>query len=251
MSGRVAWWGTALLRGHIAAAEFLDALGPDYVAHVVVGHPTASTLVDWVLEVRGDRSQTDSVVDRVGLAAVYPEPGDPFGLAGPAGFNAAALDVGEAVLAVGPGVGGGLVPEPVGRAIEWHSHDTAPRVPPDLGEADRELRSVLVHSVAELARLDVAKWRPEVADELQDLRHGAPLVPPPGVPSRAADLARRALHLWSVVDLATVDDGAAVSASQARARDAAVLPLGRAARRALTVACSPDGWPPAVDETGR
>lgn len=251
MSARVAWWGTALLRGHIAAAEFLDALGPDYVAHVVVGHPTASTLVDWVLEVGGDRSRTVAVAGSAGLAAVFPEPGDPFGLTGPAGFNTAAIDVGEAVLAVGTGAAGGLVPEPVGRAIEWHSHDTAPRVPPDLGEADRELRSVLVHSVAELARLDVAKWRPEVADELQDLRHGAPLVAPPGVPPRVVDLARRAVHLWSVVELASVDDGAAVSASQARARDAAVLPLGRAARRALTVACSPDGWPPDHDETAR
>ena len=44
-------------------------------------------------------------------------------------------------------------------------------------------------------RLDVARWRPEVADELTTCAPASPVAAPPGVPARAADLARRALHL--------------------------------------------------------
>ena len=66
---------------------------------------------------------------------------------------------------------------------------------------------------------------------------------PPGVPARAADLARRALHLQEVVELALDSEGAAVSAAEIAARRAVLLPLGTAARHALTAACSPDGWP--------
>lgn len=233
IAGRVAWWGTVLLRGHVGPDDFADALGEEYVAHVVLGAQPADSLVQLLRRAGAD-----------GVAAVFPVPGDPFGLAGPGAFNAAAVEVGEAILTTGSGSGVGAVPHPVGRAMEWHTHATDRRMPPDLGEADRELRTTLLRCAEELARLDVARWRPEVADELQSLRGGVPLVAPPGVPPRAADLARRALHLQAVVELALADDGAAVSASEARAREAAVVPLGRAARRALTAACSPDGWPP-------
>jgi hypothetical protein len=83
-----------------------------------------------------------------------------------------------------------------------------------------------------------------VADELHDLRTAVPLAAPQGVPPRCVALAGRALHLAAVVDLALEDDGGAVSAGEAAQRRAALEPLERAARRALTAACSPDGWPP-------
>ncbi|QYJ05009.1 hypothetical protein KUV85_04800 [Nocardioides panacisoli] len=239
IAGRVAWWGTALLAGHVGPDEFDDALGDDYVAHVVLGADSLAHLL-----------RASAEAGARGVAAVFPEPGDPFGLAGPAAFNADALDAGEAVLTVGPGAVG-AVPHPVGRAMEWHTHPVGRRPPPDLGEADRELRSTLLRTAEDLARLDVARWRPEVADALHSLREGVPLTAPPGIPGRAADLARRALHLMTVVDLALVDDGAAVSATEARAREDVVVPLGRAARRALTAACSPDGWPPAEADPAR
>jgi len=78
---------------------------------------------------------------------------------------------------------------------------------------------------------------------LHDLRAGEPVVAPPGVPVRAVDLARRALHLEEVVDLALDSEGAAVSAGAIAARRAVLLPLGTVARHALTAACSPDAWP--------
>lgn len=231
----VAWWGTAMLRGHVGPDELTDALSDEHVAQVVVG---GGTLVA-ALRDSGPR----------GIAAVFPEPGDLTGLAGPAAFNAAAVEAGSAVLAVEGGLG--LVPTEVGRAIEWTPYPALRRMPPDLGEADRHLRGTLPRVADRLARLDVARWHPDVADELQSLRGAAPLTAPPGVPVQAADLAGRALRLWTVADLALVDDGAAVSASEAAARRDAVLPLARAARHALSAACSPDGWPPEPDAAAR
>ena len=96
----------------------------------------------------------------------------------------------------------------------------------------------------QLAELDVARWRPEVADRLIDLREGDPLSAPPGVPARCVALAAQALRAREVVDLALEDDGAAVSAAEARRRRDALDPLARAARRALVAACSPEVWPP-------
>ena len=90
----------------------------------------------------------------------------------------------------------------------------------------------------------MAHWRPEIADELLDLRASEPLQPPPGVPARCVDLAGRALHLWHVVDLAEQDEGAALSATEIARRREALRPLDHAVRLAMTAAFSPDGWPP-------
>jgi hypothetical protein len=46
------------------------------------------------------------------------------------------------------------------------------------------------------------------------------------------------------VALALVDDGGALTVLEAESRRAALRPLGRAARRALVAAASPEVWPP-------
>lgn len=232
-SGRLAWWGTAWLRGHVGPDDLLDGVLGDDAAHVVVGPTGGESLL---LELAAARSHG---ADAVGAA--FPAPGDPVGLRGPREFSAAAVDAGEAALLLGAGTG--LVPHQVGRAVEWASYPIERRPPPDLGEADRALRTTLLATVQALADLDVARWRPEVADELHDLRTAVPLAAPPGTPARCVELAGRALHLGVVVDLALEDEGGAVSAGEAAARRAAIEPLARAVRHALTAACSPDGWP--------
>lgn len=236
-AGRVAWWGTAFLRGLLSPDEYVDAVLAGDTTHVF-GDPTGTRSL---LEATASARQAGATA----LGAAFPAPGDPCGLAGPTEFSVAATDAGEAVIALGvraePGIG--WVPERVGRAVEWTSYDARRRMPLDLGDADRTLRRTLLDAANDLARLDVARWRPEVADALHDLRAGEPVVAPPGVPARAVDLARRALHLEQVVDLALDNDGAAVSAGEIAARRAVLLPLGRAARHALTAACSPDAWP--------
>ncbi|MBM9459000.1 hypothetical protein JK386_03725 [Nocardioides sp. zg-536] len=252
-SARVAWWGTAWLRGRIGPDECLDGVlgrtpqkaGSEPavhdadahdadVAHVVVAEGSAEPLLLELGALRG--------AGVTGLAAAFPATGDPVGLRGPAALTAEAIDQGEAVLALG--TDRAWVPYRVGRAVEWVPYPANRRPPPDLGEADRELRGALLAAADALAALDVASWRPEVADELHDLRAGAPVAAPAGTPQRAVDVVGRALHLRAVVEMALLDDGGALSVGEAARRRAALEPLERAVRRALTAACSPDGWPP-------
>jgi len=142
------------------------------------------------------------------------------------------------------GAGLGLVPRRTGAAVVWTAHPAARRQLPDVGEADRELRRGLLATAEALAALDVAHWRPEVADRLMDLRHRAPLTAPDGVPARCVDLAARGLQATGIVELALEDDGGSITAYEVEQRRAALVPLDRAGRRALTAACSPEVWPP-------
>lgn len=233
---RLAWWGTAWLRGLLATDLVVDAVIGEQATHLVregdVVHPLALGLGR--LRAAG----------ATGLGAAFPVEGDPVGLGGPAAFNTAALEAGEAVVVVGARAELGLVPETVGGATTWVLHPARRRPLGDVGETDRELRRCLVQTADRLAALDVARWRPEVADLLMDLRHRAPLAAPPGVPPRCVDLAGRALDALLVVDVALEDDGGAVSASEATARAEALRPLARAARAALVAAGSPEVWPP-------
>ncbi|WP_028644227.1 hypothetical protein [Nocardioides sp. URHA0020] len=234
---RLAWWGTAWLRGHVVTDLVVDAVLADDATHAVAGLPGTDRTETLVVALGRLRAAGVS-----GLGAAFPTEGDPVGLGGPAAFNADALEAGEAVVAAEAGLG--LVPHRTGAAVTWTTYAASRRQLPDVGEADRQLRSALVESANSLARLDVARWRPDVADELLNLRHRAGILAPAGVPERCVDLAGRGLQAMGIVELALEDDGGAVSASEILAREAALRPLARAGRRALVAACSPEVWPP-------
>ena len=232
-SVRLSWWGTAWLRGHVVADQMVDGVMADDAVHLVAGSDGAEPLVLGLGRLR-NRGAT-------GFGLALPVAGDPLGLGGPGDFNSAALAAGEAVVATGAELG--LVPVRVGGSVTWTEHAALRRQVPDVGEADRSLRSALLEAADELARLDVARWRPEVADELTDLRHPRPLAAPPGVPTRCLALAGRGMQAMTIVELALEDDGGALSASEAEQRRTAPVGLERAGRRALVAACSPDVWP--------
>jgi hypothetical protein len=234
LSGRLAWWGTAWLRGHVVADLVVDAVLAGDATHVVAGLPGVDGPVP-LARALGELRVAGA--GAVGLA--LPVAGDPVGLGGPPAFNAAALAAGEAAVAGRSG----LVPVRVGAAVEWTAYDAAPRPLDDVGEADRGLRRALTDAATVLADLDVARWRPEAADALMDLHRPPRLRPAPGTPPRCVDLAARALQAGAIVDLALADDGGAVSASEADLRRGALTPLATAARRALVAACSPEVWP--------
>ena len=229
VTARLAWWGTAWLRGQVSPDDLLDAVLDGDVAHLVDGQPLLTTLA-------GFRS-----AGATGFGAAFPREGMPAGLGGPATFNAAAFEAGEALVAVGAETG--LVPRRVGPTVEWTAYPAARRQVPDVGEADRDLRSTLLAAASALAELDVARWRPEVADELMNLRSLSVPTSPPGVPPRCAELAARGLQAMGIADLALADDGGALSATAAEQRRAAIAPLDLAGRRALVAACSPEAWP--------
>jgi hypothetical protein len=234
VSGRLAWWGTAWLRGCVVTDLVVDAVLGDDATHVVAGLPGTDGSVSLVRALGELRAAS---VDGIGLA--LPGPGDPVGIGGPAVFSAAALTAGEAVVAGEVG----LVPRRVGAAVEWTAYPAERRQLSDVGEADRALRRTLTEAAETLADLDVARWRPEAADALMDLHHRPALRPPPGTPPRCVELAGRSLQAGAIVALALEDDGGALSAAEISLRRSSLDPLDAAARRGLVAACSPEVWP--------
>lgn len=232
LSARLAWWLTAWLRGTEVTDHVLDAVTDGDLAHVVDGLSGGTAMLDLLLEARRSGA--------TGAGLALPVEGDLLGLGGPRDFNDAAIEAGEAVV-VGAWA---FVPEVVGEVCHWRVLPAARRQLPDVGDADRTLRAALLDSATMLADLEVARWRPEVADQLMNLGHRPSLDAPLGTPPRCADLAARGLQGWAIAELALEDDGGAVSAYEIEARRGALQPLERASRRALVAACSPEVWPP-------
>jgi hypothetical protein len=230
-SAVLALWLTAWLRGEVSLDDARDAVvGPD-AAHDVAGGDGAMT--PFILAVGAWRS-----MGATGASLALPVPGDPLGLAGPPGFNAEALEAGQAVVLLGAGVG--LVPVRAGAGVVWRTLPAAP-LPPSEGvpAAEHALRRALSASADRLVDLDVARWRPEVADELMDLRKPLTLPVPATLPGRAQALLALASRCRRITALALADDGGSVTAREADVRREALLPLDAAARRAVVAACDP------------
>ncbi len=181
---------------------------------------------------------------------VLPAPGDPRGLPGPGPFSGAALLAGEGVVAGRLGFvpevrnhtsGSGMVFE----TVRWRVHvlpEAAQRSPdePSTAQAEAELSTALAAATRELAKLDVAQWRPELAGAITALRRpDATTDLPAGYDPRARRLYARASVLDRVLALAEhAAPGGAVTGYEARSRDAALRPLVTACRRALVAACN-------------
>jgi hypothetical protein len=227
----LALWLNACLRG---------SLGPDDFAEVVRGDDPQHLVVDW--PAAGDPMPLDAlpaVASRASgttAALALPVAGDLLGLRGPGAFNTLAVDAGEAVVLNGTGLG--LVPALDARTVLWQAGPAESAPPLDPAEAGRHLRQVLVTTTAELGRLDVAAWQPEIPDLLMNVRHRPPMRLPPGVPPRAAEDLERAALCLEIVDLALHDDGGAASAYEIAERRRCLTDLDRAARRVAVAVCS-------------
>lgn len=220
-SVRVACWVSAWLDGRAS---------PDAVIDAVAQH---AGVVAWA----GDELPPALLLGRIrsagtsACAATLPAPGDPAALAGPPSTNAAVTDAGEGVHLLGART----VLTPDGRT--WAALAATPPTLPHWRDVDRQLRSVLIRTAEDLAALDVARWNPDVADALLNLRqppdeHDDLPLPRPEV----GRLMTQAARCRSIVDLALRDDGAAVSASEVRRRRTALDELERVSRLALVAA---------------
>lgn len=231
-SALLALWLNAVLDGSVGPDDFADTVRADDPQHLVLCWPDASGPLS-LAQLPGALRRLDGT--RAALA--MPAPGDPLGLAGPAVFNTAAVDLGEAVVLVGPRPIG-LLPELDARTVVWSAvHAEVPALL-DPFEEGRLLRQVLLEATAELVRLDVASWQPEIPDLLLNLRHRESLPTPPGMPVRAIETLERADLCSEIVALAHRDDGGAVSSSEVAARSRCLNDLDVAARRALVAVCS-------------
>ena len=226
-----ALWCDAWLQGVTSLDETADHIASGDVVHLVDLGEGAEPLIIGLGRLRA--------LGATAAGVALPVPGDPVGLAGPPDFNQAALEAEEAVLL--DGASHGLVPERVGHSVTWHVLPATTRRPTlDPGEADRGLRAALPRAADELAALDVARWRPEVADALLNLRREQHLDLPPHVAARSSRMLVLGMRCLDIVSLATQDDGGAVTASEADRRRATLEDLGAAARRAVVAAtCAP------------
>lgn len=158
-----------------------------------------------------------------------PTPGALAPLRGPAPFNRAALEQGQAVVASSAGLG--LVPHRVGRAVQWQIHAAErPFAPSSPYDAERALNEAVIVAAAVLSRLEVAAGA----------RPADPLLPvlAPGYASRQQVTAQRAARLLAACELALRDDGGSLSAYEADRRARELRTVRTHAAEALSAAVS-------------
>ncbi|MBX6387807.1 MAG: hypothetical protein IRZ08_02195 [Frankia sp.] len=237
-SGVLTGWGNAWLAGLVGFDDLLtrvqQALGTGQ--HVLGGEPL----------LLGLGALRSAGAERFRL--VLPVPGDISGLPGPPEVNGDALAAGEAVLVIGPNPPLLLVPtvEVHGPAVEgglesvhWRVLAAArvPAPPTPVRAAEYELSQAIASTTSALLDMDIAAARPEVLALLRDRPQEEP--GPglgPGYPPAAHALLARAERLHALLDLAALDDGAAVTASEVSRRSAALRGLSAAVRRAYEAA---------------
>ena len=182
------------------------------------------------------------------IRLVLPAPGDPRGLPGPGELTGAAMLAGEAVMTPSFGVVPEVRRHTSGSGVEfetvlWRVHPVAEYKPVfqmGAAEAEAELTAALGEATAQLTKLDVAQWKPELAGALQALRRPESTATlPPGFDPRSRRLFARAGVLDQVLALAETNaPGGAVNGHEAQQRDAALRPLTAACRQALVAACN-------------
>lgn len=255
-SALLACWGAGVLSGHLSAERAVRAICRDDEPHRVAVEASAAEILGAGLngaDLVG--AGLDGLLQALrgwstgGLRLVQPVPGDVLGLPGPAEVNQAALEAGECVLTRPPGPALALVPEVTafgsvyepGAWVTWRVHAVADRPigdPGDLAEAELLLREALRKATDELDTLDVARWRPDAAGRISQVRAGG--IPggvvPPGAPPRALRVLELAARVQAIVALATQDDGAAVTGWETQQRTQALRGLDHVSRRAVVAA---------------
>jgi len=244
-------WTSAWLHGVVAADDVLDALLPWAELHEVVAadeataelldlpEPTAVPVSPAMLLAALRRSRATTA------RLMLPVPGDVRGLGASRGaFSADAQRAGEAVLL--PDAELGVVPVRIADGIvRWSVHRVVVGRGVDyvgLAEAEHALRSAVRDAAAALSALDIARHRPEVRKEIADTLAGRPRPPwPVGTPGRVLRVLEQADEVAAILAAAageaqTVENSAAVSASELAARAAALRPLAAAVRAARLAA---------------
>jgi hypothetical protein len=246
-SALLACWTTAWLAAEASLEEAVER---------ITAHDEAHTVADlWVSDLDVEqglaRLRAEGVVT---VRLVLPVPGDPLGLPGPGPFTQDALAAGEGVLALrADGSGWGMVPginshgselDGTVTTVRWQAYPVSaigPDPGPFLHEAEHDLVLGLADATRALVDLDVARWNPDVADALSDLRRAARRgisddELPQSWPTRARDVLVRTRQLATLVQLADHDPGGAIDARESEARAVVLRDLARVVRRARVAA---------------
>ncbi|MEU7002871.1 hypothetical protein [Nonomuraea sp. NPDC046570] len=215
-------WGNAWLSGHVGLDEAADQVervaGPTVVGPLSLRGYLADLRVNGLSELR----------------LALPSAGDPLGLSGPPPFNSAAVDAGEAVIAVLPDRRIGLVPAPdhrgssyVGVSLSEYEAGPPRADLPSVAEAERELATAIHSATEALSAVD----GPAQGHPGRPAAAGGELAP--GYPARAHRVAALAARLSGILRLA---DDRGLTSAQIVTRAEALRDLDRAVRRALVAA---------------
>ena len=199
----------SMIRGQQSIEQAERAIVGDDVTHHVIDPDGALGLDPLQASTLDDALEALLTAERDGWFLALPAPGFLAPLRGPAAFNIAALEQGEAVVASTAGLG--LVPIRVGQAVQWRIFIAErPLAPSSPYEAERALNEVVIDAAATLSRLDVASgaW-PEPP---------APTALAPGYSSRQRAAVQRASRLLTACDAALRHDGASISSFEANRR---------------------------------
>lgn len=221
VSAALVAWGNAWLTGHIGLDEAADHVEEVGGPSVVDTTPLRNYLAD--LRLRGAKE----------FRLALPAPGDPLGLSGPPAFNAAAIDAGQAAMAVLTDGCVGLVPEADVRGSSysgtlWTVHEAGPARQdlPSVAEAEQALAGTIRVATEVLASVDGPQQsHPQLNAAGGELA--------PGYPPRAHRVSALAARLASALQVA---EERGLTSGQIAAREAALRELDGAVRRAVVAA---------------
>ena len=199
----------SMIRGRQSIEQAERAIVGGDVAHHVIDPESVLGLDPLEASSLDDALESLLTAEQDGWFLALPLPGALAPLRGPAAFNLAAVEQGEAVVASTAGIG--LVPIRVGQAVQWRIFSAErPLVPSSPSEAERALNEVVIDAAATLSRLDVASGTlPQPP---------ATAVLPPGYTSRQRATVQRATRLLAACDAALLNDGASISSFEANRR---------------------------------
>ena len=200
----------SMIRGQQSIEQAERAIVGGDVAHHVIDPESVLGLDPCEASILDDTLEALLTVEQGGWFLALPLPGSLAPLRGPAAFNLAAVEQGEAVVASTAGIG--LVPIRVGQAVQWRIFSAErPLAPSSPSEAERALNEVVIDAAATLSRLDVASgtW-PEPPPAAAAL--------PPGYTSRQRATVQRAARLLAACDAALLNDGPSISSFEANRR---------------------------------
>ncbi|SDQ74553.1 hypothetical protein [Thermostaphylospora chromogena] len=240
-------WGNAWLTGHVGLDEAVDrverAAGPSVIIvspssprRAPDSAPGPDDSTGGTREIPLRRYLAELRVDGLrALRLALPVAGDPLGLTGPPSFNSAAIEAGQAAVAVLPHGCLGLIPEADRRGssyvgVRWTVLPAASTVPdlPSLAEAEHALSAAMRRATETLMAVGgPEQGRPD------GLSREAVETLAPGYPARAHRVAALSARLAGVLRLA---DDRGLTAGEIGARGDALRDLDRAVRRARVAA---------------
>ncbi|MET8340705.1 hypothetical protein ABZV14_25710 [Streptosporangium canum] len=225
ISATLVCWGNAWLTGQVGLDEAADRVERQAGPQLVAGENGDLLLRAFLADLRVEGMKS--------LRLALPVAGDPLGLTGPPPFNSAAIEAGQAAIAVLAGRCLGLVPTRDRRGssyagVRWSVLEASANVPdiPSLAEAEHTLTLAMRTAADALLGVEGPAQGHRRVESVDD---GLA----PGYPARAHRVAALAARLAAVLRVA---DDRGLTSGQIVTRDNALRDLDRAVRRARVAA---------------